>query len=267
MDSPGSPWTRYLRAVYGQDVPLPFDLSQLSFFWHNSAKWQDAHPGLEWPMAACTSVPGFIPLNPSLFPTRSDSKCPRETCAAWLATPANPPRSKPIVSTKLYMRLLPMPEPKDVFEPASAVGNETEGIMFRMGQAYVASSGQLLEVIRRGIHDSAYLSHESCLCADHAARLDLKLQYGCYFFPTRGSGIYVNVTRTLAVTPKDKMSWARSFISSVLPDPESTLLRNTTRMHHAPDTLLAHAASLAGYGSIQLHLVSYHHGQLMSTTS
>ena len=48
-----SPWLGYLRAVYAEDVQLPFNLSRLNFFYHNDAVWRRSHPGVVWPMRPC----------------------------------------------------------------------------------------------------------------------------------------------------------------------------------------------------------------------
>ena len=48
-----SPWFAYLRAVYGEDVPLPFDLHSIRFVYHNTPRWQALHPRVPWPMPGC----------------------------------------------------------------------------------------------------------------------------------------------------------------------------------------------------------------------
>ena len=71
IDHP-SPWVGYLRAVYGHTVPLPFDMSNFSFFYHHDHLWP---PHVQWPMATCD-------MNSSA-PVSGTERCPPHECARW----------------------------------------------------------------------------------------------------------------------------------------------------------------------------------------
>lgn len=67
VTSPNSPWYSYLTHVYGLDVPLPFDLDDVNFWYHRHSAWPAA---IEWPMASCG-------------PRRRQPRCPPDQCARW----------------------------------------------------------------------------------------------------------------------------------------------------------------------------------------
>ena len=101
ITSQESPWYAYLRAVYGGDeLPLPYHLSQLRYVHHNDAVWREKHPGVEWPMPPCTRLPNplggtpdgqwWAPMNwqarLGIKPIRTH-KCERAACDRWLSGP------------------------------------------------------------------------------------------------------------------------------------------------------------------------------------
>jgi len=60
-----SPWTAYFGAVYGEEVPLPFPLSNITFFYHNSMLWRQLFPSVHNPFRSCdTPVPSERHVTP-----------------------------------------------------------------------------------------------------------------------------------------------------------------------------------------------------------
>jgi hypothetical protein len=47
------PWTRYLMAVYADQVQWPYNLSSTNFFYLNSRAWRRLHPGAASPFRNC----------------------------------------------------------------------------------------------------------------------------------------------------------------------------------------------------------------------
>eukprot|EP00747_Dinoflagellata_sp_TGD_P187187 gnl/TRDRNA2_/TRDRNA2_44714_c0_seq1.p1 gnl/TRDRNA2_/TRDRNA2_44714_c0~~gnl/TRDRNA2_/TRDRNA2_44714_c0_seq1.p1 ORF type:complete len:398 (+),score=24.12 gnl/TRDRNA2_/TRDRNA2_44714_c0_seq1:66-1259(+) len=89
-----SPWYPYLQAVYGKDVVLPFKLSTLRFFYHNSPWWRAQHADVDWPMPDCDSqqVPRW----------RWNSSC-TQYCAKWYAE--HPGNDSSSIPEKIHTRL------------------------------------------------------------------------------------------------------------------------------------------------------------------
>ena len=83
------PYYQYLCAVYGGPVPLPFDTSQLNFFYHNDATWRRRHPDIEWPMATCRAGVDWLPAQPMVgvragMPERHGAtRCDDQICKRW----------------------------------------------------------------------------------------------------------------------------------------------------------------------------------------
>lgn len=55
LNSTDSVWHKYLEAVYGGEVRLPFDLRTLNVFWYDSARWRARRPAPEvgLPISRC----------------------------------------------------------------------------------------------------------------------------------------------------------------------------------------------------------------------
>ena len=82
------PWYRYLQAVYGDDILLPFDMSRMRLFYHNDEVWKHAHPDVEWPMASCLDkTPKHLPFVMSAgserFTTHLEPQCKPSVCDSW----------------------------------------------------------------------------------------------------------------------------------------------------------------------------------------
>lgn len=72
-----SPWTAYFGAVYGEEVPLPFPLSNITFFYHNSMLWRQLFPSVHNPFRSCdTPVPSERHVTPL---------CGKQECRPWMA--------------------------------------------------------------------------------------------------------------------------------------------------------------------------------------
>ena len=85
VDHKSSPWWRYLQAVYGSHVPLPFDLHALDFFYHNDDSWRQRHPSAaDWPMATCAMEPNHEHTGGAHIHRSQVPPCALEACAPWL---------------------------------------------------------------------------------------------------------------------------------------------------------------------------------------
>ena len=78
INSTRSPWSAYLRIVYGEAPRLPFALASLRFFYANDPHaWPlDVH----WPMASCSNPAA---PNKSLPGARPSLRCRKAECERW----------------------------------------------------------------------------------------------------------------------------------------------------------------------------------------
>ena len=87
-----SPWHGYLRAVY-PDITLPFNLSNLNFFYHHDNHWKVNHPHVEWPMASCQLDAEWLANSPILSGrtkiTETTNTCPTQSCLRWYSNEKN----------------------------------------------------------------------------------------------------------------------------------------------------------------------------------
>ena len=173
--SADSPWLGYVSAVYGSVPPLPLNLSTFHWFYHRHSKWP---LGVEWPMPTCFkngTVAGHWP------------PCAPAVCARWRERRPpgedGPGRSYSVahfrdgVSSRgsCIFRL-----ERTRFASAATSASEEARVGAAntlLGHA-VQPSGRWVEVYRR------VRSREGTR------------GYGCWFFPARGSGIWLWLGRT-----------------------------------------------------------------------
>lgn len=184
VTTPESPWYSYLRAVYHNDVPLPFDLRNLECF----------YPGL-LPTSAhlCAGKDHFsTPSGQQLLP-----QCDNATCSQWL-TPAPHPskrgwaRFSSHVWTPLYRHW-------------KGGGTEVQEDLMRSGagQSRLKLTGRnffvgFMQVRHRQFH--ANNSWVEVMRVDYSDPHHIMREghkYGCWFWPMAGTGVFVNVKRTL----------------------------------------------------------------------
>lgn len=156
-----SPWYAYLRAVYGTDVPLPFPISELRFFYHNGADWQTRHPNVAWPLVACHG-------ERSLKPLPSVPICSPAECARWVESPgAYADTDLAGLHSELYTHHYRSSETRgvrlfhDALHPALAQPNGTWVEVMRWPRACEEANG-----------------------------------YGAWFSRAPGSGVFINTNRT-----------------------------------------------------------------------
>lgn len=92
LDSQESPWYAYLDAVYGSPPTLPFRLSSLRFWYHNSISWSAAHPYVFLPIAPCDR---------HNQPIRHLPDCSHHFCGLWRG-PARDPKNKTLSCHSYY---------------------------------------------------------------------------------------------------------------------------------------------------------------------
>ena len=192
VESHTSPWYAYLEAVYGEGVPLPYDLSTLRFAYHGSTNFRRAHPTLEWPMARCLltkhSKPGYADgygVDPNwnkgprgLQRDPSEPLCSPARCKRWVATSR---MRLPVMTHAAYY----------LAGPAQAAGStkRSEGLGTRWLHATVLPALPFQP-------DSLWLE---------VIRWNAPLEgggHGVWFSPARGSGIFLPLGRTLHIRNK-----------------------------------------------------------------
>lgn len=80
LESEESPWYAYLEAVYGSPPTLPFNLSKLRFFYHNSFAWARKHG---------RSSTVFLPIRPCSRHKQAGRRmpnCSADFCKLWQAS-------------------------------------------------------------------------------------------------------------------------------------------------------------------------------------
>lgn len=190
-----SPWFGYLRAVYGTDVPLPFSLSKLRFFYHNGAPWQQRHPDVPWPLVACKGERSPEPL--SHVPP-----CAHAECARWAESPgafANADLTS--LHTELYTH--------------HYRSSETRGVRLfhaALHPALPQPSGSWIEVMRW-----------PRACEEENG-------YGAWFSQTPGSGIFLNTNRTWHLTHRLEALGLPPFS----PDSSGDLVGGWLKLHNLP---------------------------------
>ena len=197
IDTGTSPWYPYLSAVYGGRVPLPFNLTSLSFFYHNDANWRLRHPRVDWPMATCNGE------HRSAHPPR---RC--ADCSKWeMPTAAVPPVRRFSSGVLGVLRIGDGPwNFEQTRRSAGSLIVGSEGRHAQPGRELAASAGALIEVMRVGrprMLDGTL--GETCMCEMAAQKLGIRAQLGCWFVRATGSGIFLRVGRTLVLTgPKQE---------------------------------------------------------------
>lgn len=230
VDAPTSPWAAYLRVVYGSALALPFELRRLEFFHLGGSAWHARSGGnVPWPMAACRNqrVHAWRP-------------CDARACAPWLATDAT--RGAPAVAeADVNVQLL------------SDGGDDVAAVVRRRGAHWrPAGNGSRVEVVRTGGQRGVMLAPwEACTCT-------AKPLYGCWFLAAVGTGMTLDLRRTL-VLPRKQPGIADLFraytasTGSVPPEAPSKTLRSLVDRH------LAFLASHFGYETVQVRYDSLSH--------
>lgn len=190
-----SPWFGYLRAVYGTDVPLPFLLSELRFFYHNGAPWQQRHPGVSWPLVACKGERSPEPL-------LNVPACEPAECAQWAESPSVfADADLASVHTELYTH--------------HYKSSETRGVRVfhaALHPALPQPGGSWIEVMRWP---------RACEEANG---------YGAWFSRTPGSGIFLNTNRTWQLTHRLEALGLPPFS----PDSPGDLVTGWLKLHNLP---------------------------------
>lgn len=74
-----SPWLKYLHAVYGGVVALPFDLRRVNFFYQRDLRWWTHFAHVPWPMATCLPRAAG-----GASGVRESGQCHADVCRPWL---------------------------------------------------------------------------------------------------------------------------------------------------------------------------------------
>lgn len=277
-------WLSYLKSVYHEQPPLPFNMSRnFNFFYHRDARWAAAHPSVEWPMATCTWKPGDIGGNHIGLPNRSavlapgQERCSANYCAKWQAEAA--------ASSAHGDATLPQPHRPPVTHaflmpglPRTLVSGGA--VLFGDRYAQFVPDHSPLEVMRMQtrnvVHDlpihspsprvSSMLSARMCAAVQHgSAGYEGTDGGGCWLLQASGSGVWVNVGRSFRAESEDRLkhpsapfnlAWAKWKASDHGRHNSSAL--HMQRIHKERYPSMAHAM---GYTSLQMGATHYpwHH--------
>ena len=184
VESRDSPWYGYLQVVYGPRLPLPLNLSGFNFFYHHHSRWPT---NVEWPMPTCLkngTLDGAWPF------------CGATMCARWRHTTSSPPLGRAIRLKVAVYR-----------DGVSSRGSS----IVEVEHAKFAQSAGAKDEAARIRRSNALLGHE-LLPSDSYIEVFRRMRsregmqgYGCWFFPTRGSGIWLSTGRTMQVHYKQNL--------------------------------------------------------------
>ena len=214
ITDPSSPWMGYLAAVYGSRPQLPFNMTALNFFYHNDESWPI---NVEWPMANCRiHLREFCREFNGGYCTHANPapRCSESVCNRWLAPQQQTSRSNLHHIGLMHLRSDDDPLRKTRgtgifayprFEIQKALhgvdtpdGHGMPQILDAFSRALghgVPRSGEWVEVIR-----------ENDKIANHGETHEGREGYGCWYYPARGSGIWIRVGRLIAIHSKDVLS-------------------------------------------------------------
>jgi len=196
IESRASPWHSYLTVVYGRPPRLPFNLSSLNFFYHADWSWPSS---VEWPMSPCRWRDGYQTMSAVPSPL-----CPEATCSRWRR-----PRARLLSADAFATQLLPNDE------------GSTRGVAIFAalpsgfyGMHRNATSAQLVAAASPLLGHSptpSFAWMEVIRMSPRALRINRNVSvegtanYGCWFWPARGSNIWLNTGRSSVLHTKHWM--------------------------------------------------------------
>ena len=208
IDSVISPWYGYLKVVYGAALALPFDLRRMEFFYASGHHWQALSGNTSWPMAACHRK-SALDWEP----------CDAAECAAWLSTTET--RRAPVAERDVSLQVL-------------SDRGVTLGVIVRQRHQHwhPSENDTCVEVIRTsGQPGISMAPYESCTC-------DAGPSYGCWFLAATGTGMVLDLKRTL-ILPRKREGIAQLFrkynatTGTLPPEASSKTLRSLFDRHLA----------------------------------
>ena len=200
-----SPWYSYLKHVYGgSKVPLPFGLHQLELL----------YPGL---LPTSTHLCQGRPIQP-LNIWRTDHgphlpDCSREYCAGWVQDTAEVARDHrsgwSFGASHLWTPISELWKGNDQvvkFHSATAPGERKVSRDYKIEDSRLGLSGRHLFVALQPGYAKRHFFDDNTWVEVIRVRMGALLAeggtYGCWFWPVRGSGIFVNVGRSLRAANK-----------------------------------------------------------------
>ena len=234
--SPDNPWYRYLATVYGSLPHLPVSLSQFNFFYHADSEWSNS---VEWPMASCRGLVG--------------RPCSRAVCSRWRTSEGGesqgeggkPQRKRKTVAVlpSLFVRGVARSAATLIFEAPLAVPRRL------IGQAAKSAIEQANGLL--GHHTLSTGGWREVIRRNHLPEREGTHGYGCWLWPATGSGIWVNLGRTLVVHRKDvaEATLARAWWANSSIDHNASL--PLMRRIRAQEGFTVQAGDL-GYDSVQV---------------
>jgi len=244
-----SPWYGYLTKVYGKgEVPLPFDLRKLQLFF----------PGLlptsthlcRARVISGLPVVGNLTDGEPLLPT-----CPQTDCSGWVRTaeeadadplvqrlhPRGWARGSSHIWTPITQRWMGgEQEQRDQHDPRWSRIDQSRlqlsgrhlFVALQMRSRQFFEDNTLVEVIRIGMGSRKFSEGGN---------------YGCWFYPARGSGIFVNVGNSLRTRSKLEAA------AQLGTPPHDEFLPNATRARGFDSLQILHGGPQYGGSNFRYH--------------
>ena len=224
------PWYEYLRAVYHQPVPLPFNLRRLELF----------YPGL---LPTSSHLCRFNPYSPqnetALLPPCTGDDDVRYPCDEWSRSASEVERDKRFKpgwargQSILWTPLTGYWTPPAAAEAAELRATGASASRLRLSGRHLFVG--LQKVFGRGrahFPDNTWVE----VIRIGMGRFGEGGSYGCWFWPMKGSGIFINVGRSARASGKHHV----------------VELLNMTDRSLWHDHYFATAALARGYNSVQI---------------
>ena len=234
VTSTASPWYAYLRAVYHDDeIPLPFDgLRTMTVWYRDTAAWRARRPAPQvgLPLQSCVgrSKPheglyAATDRTDGLRHNRSQPACSEEWCREWLLPydALDEPKPRPESGARGPRRKQQQPSPAQLHSRTGlTIKHRSEYVEIRPTEdatnvdglwtppgglqvhASLSDAARTTEQITQTSSAWVEVTHEGLWSVDHSEGID---GYGCWYYPARGSGIFLNVGRAagIVVNPND----------------------------------------------------------------
>ena len=272
VTSTASPWFLYLRAVYGdlEEGALPFNLGKLDWWYHQG--WSNLS-GVEWPMPQCVRSGSGWSRDPSAAP------CDEPTCARWRAREGEPTAGS---ANAAYEMNVFFDHNRGTQARGSLGSSVWDNFKVVMAQFYKtrdanheSEDGAIERLSReqlgrqitpgRGWAEVVRFDEKSLnLGGRYNGFGEGRNGYGVWFWPAKGSGVFINVGNTLALHHKaSDARLVRRFEANASVGHNAT--RDYVRANRVPERAPMMAFAV-GLDSVQFQMNKMRHGAEMVLT-
>lgn len=213
-----SPWMGYLEQVYGERPEAPFPLHELNFFYHRDVTWPAS---VEWPMASCVR----LHTQHKPVPDPTVKKCSVEQCSRWYDERPSASRRHTVVifpngpltkghpsrGTAFYEFF---PNFFNISHPFDKDYSSESSLIHAMQATHghlAWPNGSWVEVM----HMNERVMPALLFAYNGGQMREGEHNYGCWFYPTRGSGIWINIGRSWLMSTKDEKVVLHGMVDSM----------------------------------------------------